>query len=113
MTSVTYFKPINIIDILSVGTRDKDYNFLFQEMDIVSEEEPKTPENRSTEKSETEKLAEYGNFLKSEQSTTMLDGNFTDTELQQMAGKETEHDKQLIKFKDRIKIEPEQVCAHS
>lgn len=88
---------------------EKEYSLLFTEMDIVSEEEPKLAPESSSEKKDDDKLKEYETFLKSEQSSTMLKGNFTDTELTDMAGKETENDKQLIKFKNRISVEPDQV----
>jgi hypothetical protein len=76
-------------------------------MEIVTETENYQPEDE-VEKTDTEKMKEYAEYLKTENMSQTC-GEMSEAELQKMASKESENDKQLRKFKKRISLEPEQV----
>lgn len=106
---------VNILSFfLSENLQEKSYSCQFPEMDIVSEEEPSmAAEGKVTEKNDEDKMKEYKDYLKSAKNSHLLEGKFTESELQEMASKETENDKQLKRFKERVNIEPEQASEHN
>jgi len=73
----------------------------------VTETENYVASNDAKEKSEDAKMKEYEEYLKG--NTDLSTSNLPESDLNSMAGKESENDKQLRKFKGRISIEPEQV----
>ena len=73
----------------------------------MTETENYVASNDAKEKSEDAKMKEYEEYLKG--NTDLSTSNLPESDLNSMAGKESENDKQLRKFKGRISIEPEQV----
>lgn len=65
-------------------------------------------DNQENEKSEEIRLKEYQEFLKSNDAESCLPDS-TSKDLEKMAVSEDSQDKIFLKFKDRIKDEPEQV----
>jgi len=73
----------------------------------VTETENYVASNDATEKSEDAKMKEYEEYLKGNKDLST--SNLPESDLNSMAGKESENDKQLRKFKERISSEPDQV----
>ena len=83
-------------------------NLLFPEYELVMETESMDPENKP-EKSESECMAEYTKFLKSQAAGSMT-GN--DKDLESMATSEDILDQNFKQFKKRIEKEPDQVLRY-
>ena len=73
----------------------------------MTETENYVASNDATEKSEDAKMKEYEEYLKGNKDLST--SNLPESDLNSMAGKESENDKQLRKFKERISSEPDQV----
>ncbi|WAR23247.1 PDCD2-like protein [Mya arenaria] len=80
------------------------------EFELVTETE-NVPTKGTKEKNDATKMKEYEEFLKSAKGSDAGE-SLPDSELQSMAGKGTDNDKQLLKFKERISFEPEQVLRY-
>ena len=82
-------------------------SFILPEFELVTETENYVALNYAKEKSEEAKMKEYEEYLKGNKDLST--SNLPESDLNNMAGKESENDRQLRKFKERIIIEPEQV----
>lgn len=81
-------------------------NLLFPQAELVMEEEIQQRDTQAREKSESEKLKEYQDLLK---TNTEIGAGLDKDELEKSAVSETEDDKQFAKFKARIATNPDQV----
>ncbi len=82
---------------------------LFPEAEMVMEEETLPKIVEVTEKSESEKMSEYSDYLRTnpnKATKTLYEG-----ELEQSAVAESADDKQFVKFKARLAASPDQVSV--
>ncbi|XP_046330210.2 programmed cell death protein 2-like [Haliotis rufescens] len=84
-------------------------NLLFPQAELVMEEEIQQKDAQAREKSESEKLKEYQDLLK---TNTEIGAGLDKDELEKSAVSETEDDKQFAKFKARIATNPDQVLRY-
>ncbi|XP_045158815.2 programmed cell death protein 2-like [Mercenaria mercenaria] len=101
----------NLSKEADVSTKEVKFDCLFPEMELVTEPENNESEKDCVEKTDEEKMKEYDEFLKKE-NVSQTCGEMSEAELQKMASKESENDKQLRRFKKRISQEPEQVLRY-
>lgn len=91
----------------SKASEDLYVGVLFPEYELVTEPEVLSSKEDS-EKSEKERIKEYEDFMKSNAAENVLPDSAS-KDLEKMAVSDDSQDKIFLKFKERIKDEPDQV----
>ncbi|KAK3090406.1 hypothetical protein FSP39_011610 [Pinctada imbricata] len=106
----TCSKPSNkIIDYFFINDDGiKPSELLFPEFELVTE--PENYKDSEKEKSETEKMEELNEFMKSEKAESLLQG-VSSEDIEKMANKE--EDEVFLYFRKRTQHEPEQVLRYN
>jgi hypothetical protein len=100
-------KFLNLFILGSLSKEDIFSGVNFPIFELLTEPEVLS-DDQENEKSEEIRLKEYQEFLKSNAAESVLPDS-TSKDLEKMAVSEDSQDKIFLKFKDRIKDEPEQV----